>query len=209
MAWRAMPEFEHEAVADGVAHIAIGHGRLFGLFPGSRGRTFWFGSGLPRHNGALPREEWKTAALGDYEGWYEPVEAVIEATDVAQIYRNPLLDRKPLDHWGSGRITLLGDAAHPMLPTLGQGAGQAVEDAVALAAKLRAAGSLRTSERISDALRAYEAERIPPTSAIVDESWSLGHTYHWRNPIACWVRDTGFRAVPDSLWRRRSASGMV
>jgi 2-polyprenyl-6-methoxyphenol hydroxylase-like FAD-dependent oxidoreductase len=207
-AWRAMPEYAHDAVADGVAHILIGRGRLFGLFPGSRGRTFWFGSGLPLDGGAAGRDRWKAEALREYDGWYEPVQAAIEATDATQIHRHPLLDRKPLERWGHGRITLLGDAAHPMLPTLGQGAGQAIEDGVALAARLQAA-DLGSARRTSDALRAYEAQRIPPTAAMVDESWSLGMTYHWRSRVACWVRDAGFRGVPDRLWRRRSAAGMV
>jgi 2-polyprenyl-6-methoxyphenol hydroxylase-like FAD-dependent oxidoreductase len=209
LAWRAMPQFEHDAVAGGVAHIAIGRGRLFGLFPGSRGRTFWFGSGIPRRDGDLPRDQWKSEALKDYEGWFEPVETVIEATDVSQIYRNPLYDRKPLTSWGSGRITLVGDAAHPMLPTLGQGAGQAVEDAAALATQVGRVGDIGRLDRLREAIEAYEAERIPPTSGIVNESWSLGKTYHWNNPIACWVRDTGFRIVPNSVWRRRSASGRI
>jgi 2-polyprenyl-6-methoxyphenol hydroxylase-like FAD-dependent oxidoreductase len=209
VAWRAMPHFQNETVSGGVAHIAVGRGRLFGLFPGSRGRTFWFGSGVPRRDGDLPRSEWKAEALKDYEGWYEPVEAVIEATDEEQFYRNPLYDRKPLERWGTGRITLVGDAAHPMLPTLGQGAGQAVEDGAALASKIEAAGDLGGSELVEQALRKYEAERIPPTAAIVNESWTLGRQYHWGHPVACWVRDLGFRVVPNSVWRRRSASGLV
>lgn len=206
-AWRAMPEYEHPAVAAGVAQIAIGRGRLFGLFPGSGGRTFWFGSGRPR-DGSVAPEDFKREAAAEYDGWYDAVQAAIAATDPGAIHRHPLIDRPPLTRWGSGRVTLVGDAAHPMLPTLGQGAGQAVEDGVALAGRLRTA-DLRSAGGVPAALRAYEAERMPRTKALVEESWSLGHTYHWRNPLACAIRDAAFRGVPDRLWRRRSASGLV
>ena len=86
---------------------------------------------------------------------------------------------------------------------------KAIDDGVALAAKLLEAGDLEASESVAKALRRYESERTPPTSAIVNESWDLAKTYHWRNPIACWVRDTGFRLVPNTIWRRRSTSGLV
>lgn len=76
------------------------------------------------------------------------------------VYEFPLVDRDPLPRWSHGRITLLGDAAHPMYPIGSNGASQAILDAEALANALAAAD-------VPDALEAYEAERRPPTAQIV------------------------------------------
>lgn len=84
--------------------------------------------------------------------------ALIGATDGIWVY--PMSDRDPLDHWTDGRVTLLGDAAHPMYPVGSNGASQAVLDAVSLARHLADAGP-------DAGLAAYEAERRPATAAIV------------------------------------------
>jgi 2-polyprenyl-6-methoxyphenol hydroxylase-like FAD-dependent oxidoreductase len=86
-------------------------------------------------------------------------------------------------NWGRGRVTLLGDAAHPTTPNLGQGACQAIEDAVCLAATLAKARDVET------ALRHYEQGRYPRTAAITNESWRLGSLCQWENPLGCWVRN--------------------
>ena len=63
-----------------------------------------------------------------FASWHDPIPALILATDHAAILRNDIYDRDPANRWGSGRITILGDAAHPMTPNLGQGACQAIEE---------------------------------------------------------------------------------
>jgi 2-polyprenyl-6-methoxyphenol hydroxylase-like FAD-dependent oxidoreductase len=84
---------------------------------------------------------------------------LIEAT--AQCFEYPMCDRDPLPRWSHGRVTLLGDAAHPMYPVGSNGASQAILDARALA------DALAEADSPEDALRAYEAERLPATAAIV------------------------------------------
>ena len=86
---------------------------------------------------------------------------LIRATD--EIFAYPMCDRDPLPRWSFGRVTLLGDAAHPMYPVGSNGASQAILDARALADRLAAAEG-----RVADALRAYDAERRPATAAIVE-----------------------------------------
>ena len=69
-----------------------------------------------------------------FSGWHRPVVDLVEAAEEGTILRTDIYDREPLgERWGIGRVTLLGDAAHPMTPNLGQGACQAIEDAVVLA----------------------------------------------------------------------------
>ena len=81
--------------------------------------------------------------------------------ETGSFYEYPNCDRDPLPRWSFGRVTLLGDAAHPMYPVGSNGASQAILDARSVAGHLAVAGS------IEDALAAYDAERRPPTSQIV------------------------------------------
>lgn len=99
-------------------------------------------------------------ALAAYEGWHPQVRAIIEAVDETFIWA--LFDRPPLPRWSVGRVTLLGDACHPMLPFMAQGAAQAIEDAATLAAIVSRSGG----QNIPHALRIYEAARLPRTARI-------------------------------------------
>ena len=86
------------------------------------------------------RGDWSTAdLLRHYRDFPEPVTAMIEATPESAIVKADLQYRKPVSHWGEGPVTLLGDAAHLMTPNTGQGANQALEDAVVLARHLQRA----------------------------------------------------------------------
>jgi 2-polyprenyl-6-methoxyphenol hydroxylase-like FAD-dependent oxidoreductase len=118
-----------------------------------------------------------------FHGWRAPIEQLIEATDEAEILRNDIFDRRPVRHWGSGRVTLLGDAAHPPTPNLGQGACQALEDALILT---RCLGSARESVI---ALRTYEASRMKRSAAIIKQSYLFGKIGQWENPLLCSLRD--------------------
>ena len=77
--------------------------------------------------------------MARFGSWHQPVAAIIEATPPDRILRTDICDREPIERWHAGRVVLIGDAAHPMTPNLGQGAGQAIEDAVVLDACLAAA----------------------------------------------------------------------
>lgn len=103
--------------------------------------------------------------------------------------RWPLYDRGPLSAWGQGRMTLLGDAAHPMLPFLAQGAGMAIEDGFVLAEHL-AAGD----DDIEPALRRYEAQRQPRT-ARVQRGARLNDTFYHFGWPASLARNLGLRVM--------------
>jgi salicylate hydroxylase len=109
---------------------------------------------------------------GEFAGWDPLVETII--SQVTTTFRWGLYDRKPLATWTRGRLTLLGDAAHPMLPHVGQGANQAIEDALALATILTH-GS-RDSAR--EALLIYESVRRERTARIQNSSRVNGTRYH-------------------------------
>jgi 2-polyprenyl-6-methoxyphenol hydroxylase-like FAD-dependent oxidoreductase len=118
----------------------------------------------------------------------ETFRAVTSAT--TEMRFDELVDRNPLRFWGRGLVTLLGDAAHPMLPQTGQGAAQAIVDAARLGAMLREQSSLE------GALRAYEAERRDKTAALVTQGRRTARIMRMTNPLASSVRDVVIRMIP-------------
>jgi salicylate hydroxylase len=112
----------------------------------------------------------KTLAA-EYSGWDTPVRDIITAFD--QTFRWGIYDRPPLPYWSTGCVTLLGDAAHPMVPHFGQGAGQAIEDGFALALLLERA----RRDEIPSRLQAYQNLRLERTSRIQAASRQAGRFY--------------------------------
>jgi 2-polyprenyl-6-methoxyphenol hydroxylase-like FAD-dependent oxidoreductase len=123
---------------------------------------------------------------------------MLRTTDPAAVLRTELFDRPPSAAWGRDAITLLGDAAHPMTPNLGQGGCQAIEDAWVLARELARDAS-------SAGLRRYEAARRPRTQRFVDESWRFGKVSQSSNPLFMAVRNFAMGMLPESLMQRSLA----
>lgn len=122
--------------------------------------------------------------LAAYEGWHENIVRLFECTDSTQTFKWGLFDRDPMAQWSKGCVTLLGDAAHPMLPFLSQGAAMAIEDGYVLAAALH-----RYGDDLQAGLHAYEAERRPRTARVQLEARERGRTYHLSTPEELRQRD--------------------
>jgi 2-polyprenyl-6-methoxyphenol hydroxylase-like FAD-dependent oxidoreductase len=114
--------------------------------------------------------------------------AIASATDDLRV--DDLVDRDPIPFWGRGVVTLLGDAAHPVLPHTGQGAAQAMVDAVALGKVLRDASS------VERALRAYEEDRRKKTAALLAQGRRTARIMRTRNPVANYLREVAIRLMP-------------
>jgi 2-polyprenyl-6-methoxyphenol hydroxylase-like FAD-dependent oxidoreductase len=153
------------------------------MLPIGNGRVFWYATHNCPAGGQDRAGERKSRLSRLFEDWREPIEQLIEATDEGAILRNDILDRRPVRHWGSGRVTLLGDAAHPPTPNLGQGACQALEDALVLA------GCLADQREPVAALRAYEARRMKRSAALIEQSSLFGKIGQWEHPLLCSLRD--------------------
>ncbi len=196
--WLGIVPFEHERFPTGCVGHYWGSGQRFGLIDIGRGRAYWWGTkNMPAEESA----DWrggKAAVLAAYDGWADEVRAVIEATPEADILAVPSRDRPFLERWGTGPVTLLGDAAHPMLTSLGQGAAMAIEDAVVLATTL--------AERADsvDALRTYEDRRRERTRQMVATSRSVSEFEQLENPLRRAMRDTYFRFVPRKVLEGQS-----
>ena len=198
-AWRGVTEPGSGAVAPaGTNFESWGCGTRFGYADLGRGRAYWFATrnapeGSVNDKPGVSQE----ALLRIFRGWHEPVEEVIRATGERAILRSDVYDRPPSSRWGVGRVTLLGDAAHPMTPNLGQGACQAIEDAATLA---RCFQNSRDPEK---ALRLYESRRAKRTAYIVRLSRLMGRVGQVESSLLCRVRDAGVRVVPNSFKLRQ------
>ena len=111
----------------------------------------------------------------DYEGWHPAIQAIIDAADKDQCYRWAMHNRPPIRNWSTQRVTILGDAAHPTLPYLAQGAAMAIEDGAVLS---RALGQERSIER---ALDLYQRNRIDRTARVVEQSNENQKLFHLRS----------------------------
>ncbi len=196
-AWRAVVNFE--AAGWGVTE-SWGRGRRFGIVPMSGGLVYWLATrNAPQGETDEPGRA-KQKLLELFQGWHEPIHALIAATQESAILRNDIQDRDPLTSWGSGRVTLVGDAAHPMTPNFGQGGCQAIEDALVLARMLTAKSS------VPEALRIYELQRIARTSPIVLRSRQSGVLAQLENPLACRVRNFLVGKIPRAVMLRQLQS---
>jgi 2-polyprenyl-6-methoxyphenol hydroxylase-like FAD-dependent oxidoreductase len=148
-----------------------------------KGRLYWLGLSKQPRGGHAAGAAQKEAVLARYADFAEPVRKVLEATPAEAVTRSDMVDRDPAPRWGEGRVTLLGDAAHPMTPNQGRGAGQALEDAVVLSRLLAAGG-----DPVS-ALRAYEGKRMARTAKLVLDSRAIGERSAWDNPIRARIRN--------------------
>jgi salicylate hydroxylase len=170
---RKLPDWRKEA-----HQVWMGDGKHFMVFPVRRGELLNYVGFVPTQNQTI--ESW--SAIGDrdelsasFAGW-DP--RVVELLDkVETCFWWGLYDRSPLPSWTKGRLALLGDAAHPMLPHLGQGANQAIEDGFALAVFLQG----RQADEVGDILPRYETFRRARTDLVQAEARKNGLRYDSRS----------------------------
>ncbi|MDR6882387.1 2-polyprenyl-6-methoxyphenol hydroxylase-like FAD-dependent oxidoreductase [Bacillus sp. 3255] len=173
-----------------------GSGKRFGFSQLGEGLVFWFAAINAPEGMAVPDR--KDYVLQQFGGWQKPIEAVVRATDSASILRHDIYDCEPLDHWSRSRVVLLGDAAHAMLPNLGQGGAQAMEDAFVLAACLQEAEEL-SATGIAAAYRAYEGIRLPRANRVLRQSRRMARMVQMQHPFAMSIRNRVLRFVPDAV----------
>jgi 2-polyprenyl-6-methoxyphenol hydroxylase-like FAD-dependent oxidoreductase len=174
-----------------------GEGHFVGYEALGDGRVYWYVTATrpladPDVPAALGRA--LAAAVGTYP---DPLPDLVAATPDEEILVDELADVGPLETWSRGSAVLLGDAAHAPLPFLGQGAGQAVEDALVLARRVAGHDDPRA------AFAAYEAARKEKAEAVVAASRRLGRAASLDGRVACALRNAAMRAAPARLLRRQ------
>ncbi len=165
-----------------------GSGSVFGATILIDGRVYWFATANLAENSRFDDEH--AEVLRRFAGWHEPLTDIVRATAPSAVLRHDIFTlTTPLPKLRRGRIVLLGDAAHAMTPNLGQGACQALEDAVTL-------GALVGSRDVDDALTAYDADRRPRTQRLVTMSERAGRMAQAQAPMLVGLRNLLARLVP-------------
>ncbi|MFK7845990.1 MAG: FAD-dependent monooxygenase [Rhodothermales bacterium] len=193
-AWRAVIPFKGRAKYGEY----WGRGARFGIFPLTDNRLYWFATHTEEQGQHAPFGE-RAYLLELFGRWCSPIADLIEATEEEEILRNDVIDRKPSSKWGEGLVTLLGDAAHPMTPNLGQGACQALEDALAFR------DAFAETQYVEEALRNYEKRRRKRANWIVKQSLQVGRIAQSKSGAAIWFRDTLTKYLPDGIRKKQFA----
>ncbi|WP_052852536.1 FAD-dependent monooxygenase [Streptomyces avicenniae] len=217
-AWRAISDLAPDDKGVPTARQVIGAGATFGHWPLPGGRTYWVATladevqeaaGLTVRGGPPAHTPKDHAVLADVFRTAPPRAAqLIGATAPAQVIRTPILDRPPLAGWSTARTLLVGDAAHPMVPTTGQGGGQALLDAVAVAAVLRGA-DLGDHHELAGRLHTFEEQRFPVATAAAQAAWHLGQLHHERDRAQVARRDRRFQDTTEAEWLARLGVGQA
>lgn len=199
--WRANVPYD-ESIAPPVDFIAWwGSGTKFVIFRSGPERLSWEAIVTSPPGGQDAPGERKRAVLDRFADFTAPVHRIVEATDEQSIFRTDVFDRPPDERWGEGRVTLLGDAAHPMTFAVGQGAAQALEDALAIGHALGNGGELDRGGSIEAALRAYEQPRIARAARFQTMAWRLARAGALESRPAQALRNTAFTLSSPIGWR--------
>ncbi|MFE9396745.1 FAD-dependent monooxygenase [Streptomyces flavidovirens] len=165
-------------------HETWGRGALWGSQPLKDGRVYAYAAAVAPPGGRSADGE-KAELLRRFADWHDPVPRIIDAAAPDQVLRHDVHHLiTPLPAFHRGRTVLLGDAAHAMAPTMGQGGNQAIEDGIVLAHHLPDAGDVATG------LAAYSADRLPRTTGIVRKSAKIVRLMSVRSVPAVALRDT-------------------
>jgi 2-polyprenyl-6-methoxyphenol hydroxylase-like FAD-dependent oxidoreductase len=186
-AWRLVADFDPGAAGS----ETWGSGERVGYSPLAGGRTYMYATANVPEGGRSPEGE-PAEMRRRFGHWHDPIPALLAAAKPDAVLRHDIYDLPPLPSFATDRVALVGDAAHAMTPNLGQGANQALEDAVTLAALLD------SRPTVAAALSAYDKERRPRTQMITRRSRRIGAVAQAAWPPARALRDLLIRLTPAS-----------
>lgn len=191
--WRGLTDYVPNKYRPGYIQEFLGCGKGFGFMMLGKGKMYWYAA-------ATAPEAQPDAAIGRkqelemmYQDWFPVIPELIAATDEANILTTDLYDRPLKQPWSQQNVTLLGDAAHPMLPTMGQGACTALEDAYVIAK------CLQEQPNPVAAFERYESLRFPRTKMIVEQSLRSGKMGELKNPWAVGLRNTLMKVMGSAI----------
>jgi salicylate hydroxylase len=197
IAWRGLVPMDlvPKEILEPPSGIFLGPGHLVNRYPVRNGELLNFVAFAERREWSA--EGWSIRStvqelLDEFEGWTPWVRRFMELVPSHLLFKWGLFDREPLASWSKGRITLLGDAAHPVLPFLGHGAVLAIEDGVVLARAFAA------SDTVVEGLARYEAARRERAAFVVHESRKAGRQFHAPEPDSYHKR-TGGKAADEGI----------
>jgi 2-polyprenyl-6-methoxyphenol hydroxylase-like FAD-dependent oxidoreductase len=196
-AWRAVSDHPTDLTGQLGTTESWGRGQRFGIVPLLDGRTYWFATANTAE-GERSADGEHAEVVRRFAGWHAPIHDLLNSTDPAAVLRHDVYDLRPHPTtYVRGPLVLLGDAAHAMTPNLGQGACQAIEDAVTLGALAHPSADLAAALARYDAVRRPRAQRI---ARISREIGLLGQL-EGRQTVA--ARNLAMWAAPNALAERQ------
>lgn len=187
----------------GVMREIQGAGKRCAICPISSQLVSWWAALNAAEGAVISPAKRQEILLAHFAGWPCGFETLVSATPSNRIFQNDLYDRPPIRSWSSKRITLLGDAAHPTTPNLGQGANMAIDDGIVLARSLARAA---TPE---EAFRLYESQRMARTAKIVERSWRFGQLARWERQGLVRLKEAMARCTPSAMLRAELRSQIL
>jgi 2-polyprenyl-6-methoxyphenol hydroxylase-like FAD-dependent oxidoreductase len=185
------PDLDHEA------YEIWGEGCRVGFSKINSDDYYWYMTFDAPADKIFPADEMRSHAESLFKSFFPRWIGLLEHTSPDEILKTDISDLKPLKKWASGRVGLIGDAAHATTPNLGQGGAMAVEDALALA---KAFDEVGVNETAFERFEQYRREKV---TWIVSTSWTIGRICHIKNPIARTVRNSILTHTPKSVGRKQ------
>ncbi|WP_424099309.1 FAD-dependent monooxygenase [Moorena producens] len=175
-----------------------GRGNRFGYFDVGGGRFSFYAFNNCDRGGNDDTLGGKSKALQSlFSDYAEPVPSIIQTLDNSSIYRDDIFDREPKGtEWGRGRVSLIGDAAHPVQPNIGQGGCMAVEDGFELAKILTLT---LNNNQVPSLLREFESQRSPRVNRVFSTSRQVGNLGQSNSAMGCFLRNNIYKLTPTWL----------
>lgn len=170
-----------------------GQGNRFGFVPIADDKVYWFA--LIDKKEVINKEVDLTTVFSDY---HQIVKDIIKSTPKNEIICNEIWDLKPMDQWYKENVCLLGDSGHATTPNMGQGAGQAIESAMALSI------CLKEESNVAEAFKKYQSIRFKKVNYIIKTSWMIGKLAQSNNAIVCMMRNFILKMTPKSITEKQS-----
>ena len=194
--WRGIGPLP-DAFAEGEVSESWGDGQRFGLLGVGGGRAYWYATAnRPEGDADGGPDARKAEVLAMFSDWHAPIAEAVRSTPPEAVLRGDAYDRPPRRGWSRGRAVLVGDAAHPTTPNLGQGGCLAIEDALVLARTLAEAPS------VAGAFDAFERARYKRTARVTRESLWTGRLGQAGGVLAA-VRNGATRLTPGTAYAKR------
>ena len=195
--WRAVVNVPNETIVPKEFTETWGAKGRFGIVPLKEHQIYWFACvNAPYQSKAM--SSFTTKDLHRlFQDYHSPIPELIQRTQDEELIWNDIIDLNPIDRYAFGKVLLIGDAAHATTPNMGQGAGQAIEDAIILSKVLK---NKRNHE---EAFIDFEKLRMPKAKKIVNLSWRLGKIAQLDHPFQMGIRNSLMRILPTKLQERQ------
>ena len=189
--WRGVAEFSSTVFSKNTNLEIFGNGRRIGIFPLPNNLAYWYAAVNMTKEESTQQKRTIECVSSHFKDWAEPVPTLFKNTSEERLILTNINYTTHIHHLVTDNIALLGDAAHPMTPDLGQGACQAIEDAYIMAECLSA------TQSIESGLKRYETIRLPRVRSIAKNSYRMGKLRQMGNPVGTGFRNSLFRFLPE------------